>query len=530
MITIKTDWAKTTPDGSPGISVRQHCLAVRCVAEELLHRFTHFCQDNGLKQQAVAFLAAAHDVGKISLDFLQKCPRWLHHEGLETQATNGGWASTYTRWHPSISQQSLHIFLSNRENPKYDLKTAYYWAAVVGAHHGRLLAQGSARPCRLTASENTLENERQICLREFWEACGRPALPRVKADDPRLWAVAGLITLADWIGSDEAFFPEDMPMSEAELRVRAAQAVAAVGLGLPPVKPGMTFAEIFGYAPYPMQTDCAATVTGPGIYVLEAPMGMGKTEAALWAAYHILQQGLAQGVYFALPTQVTSNRMFERVKAFARRICPDAAPTQLIHGNAWLCEDLKVLSVPGTADAPQNESPLRTDGLWFNTSRRSLFAPFGAGTVDQALLAVLAVKHFPLRRFALSRKVVIMDEVHSYDVYTGTIIRCLCRELEQLGCTVLILSATLTETVRRRLLEEPDDGEDISAPYPRITGRTKNKHLKPRTSSAPPDKNVSITHAPAHEARREALNLAYLDCLVLWVCDTVDGAQKPTYV
>lgn len=525
---ITTDWAKTTPDGKPGISVRQHCLAVRCVAEELLRRFPHFCDDNGLAPQAVSFLAAAHDVGKISLDFLQKCPAWLHQEGLEEKARNGGWATIYTRWHPAISQQSLHIFLSKCENPKYDLKTAYYWSAVIGAHHGRLQAKGSARPCRPTPSESTLEEARQAFLLEFWEACGSPVLPQVTGDDPRLWSVAGLITLADWLGSDEDFFPADMPMSEVELRVRAAQAVAAVGLGLPIVEPDMTFAEIFGYEPYPMQTACAAAVTGPGIYVLEAPMGMGKTEAALWSAYHLLQQGLAQGVYFALPTQTTSNRMFERMEAFARRICPDAVPTQLIHGNAWLCEDFKTVSAPGTADAPQDASPLRPDGLWFNTSRRSLFAPFGAGTVDQALLAVLAVKHFPLRRFALSRKVVILDEVHSYDVYTGTLLSCLCRELENLGSTAIILSATLTEAMRSKLLGEAEVGED-NASYPRITGCVKGTPLAPRSPSAPPDKSVSITHAPAHEARMEALRLASLGCQVLWVCDTVDNAQQ-TYL
>ncbi|MBQ9406781.1 MAG: CRISPR-associated helicase Cas3', partial [Desulfovibrio sp.] len=487
-----------------------------------------FCEENGLAPQAVSFLATAHDVGKISLDFLQKCPAWLHQEGLEKQAVNGGWATIYTRWHPAISQQSLHIFLSKREDPKYDLKTAYYWSAVVGALHGRLLAQGSARPCRPAPSENMLEDARQACLGEFWEACGRPVLPSVNGSDPRLWGVAGLITLADWLGSDEDFFPADIVMSDAELRARAAQAVTAVGLGLPIVKPDMTFAEIFGYEPYPMQTACAAAITTPGIYVLEAPMGMGKTEAALWAAYHLLQQGLAQGVYFALPTQATSNRMFERVHAFARRICPDAAPTQLVHGNAWLCEDLKALTAPGTADAPQNESPLRPDGLWFNTSRRSLFAPFGAGTVDQALLAVLAVKHFPLRRFALSRKVVILDEVHSYDVYTGSLLSCLCRELGNLGSTAIILSATLTEAMRGKLLGEADVGED-NAPYPRITGCIKDAHLEPRTPPAPPDKNVRVTHAQAHEARGEALRLASLGCQVLWVCDTVDSAQQ-TYL
>jgi CRISPR-associated endonuclease/helicase Cas3 len=495
------------------------------VAEELLRRFPHFCVDNGLKPEAVAFLAAAHDVGKISLDFLQKCPAWLRQEGLEQQARNNGWADIHTRWHPAVSQQSVQLFLQQHD---HGLKSAYFWAAVVGAHHGRLLAGGSERPCRPTATENKLEDERQTCLLEFWQACGRPALPPVGGDDACLWSVAGLVTLADWLGSDEDFFPADRELPEQELRRAAARAVDAAGLGLPPVRTGLDFAGLFpGKAPYPMQAACAEAVTGPGVYVLEAPMGMGKTEAALWAAYHLLQGGHAQGVYFALPTQATSNRMFLRLADFARRICPDAAPAQLIHGNAWLCDDLKALSVPGTADAPKNEPPLRPDGLWFNTTRRALFAPFGVGTVDQALLAVLAVKHFPLRRFALSRKVVILDEVHTYDVYTGTLIRHLCSELEKLKCTVIILSATLTESVRSGLLGEEDAAEeDVGAPYPRLTGRTEGIPFTPRTPLAPPDREVRVTRATADAAREEALRLASCGAQILWVCDTVDSAQQ----
>ena len=144
------------------------------------------------------------------------------------------------------------------------------------------------------------------------------------------------------------------------------------------------------------------------------------------------------GLFFALPTQATSNRMFLRLAQFARIICPKAAPTQFIHGNSWLLDDLKELAVPASPDAGDKGSPLSTDSLWFNTTRRALFAPFGVGTIDQALLSVLAVKHFPLRRFALTGKIVILDEVHIYDVYTSRLIQHLCNELEKLGCTVKI--------------------------------------------------------------------------------------------
>ncbi len=520
------DWAKTH-DGKPGISVRQHLLAVAFVAEVLLSRFPHFCAVNRIAAKAVLFLAAVHDAGKISLDFLQKCPTWLEEQGLADEAKNGDWVNLYARPHPRISLESLQLFLQHQG---LSSKTAFLWGSVVGAHHGRLTKQYSSRPFRPSDPEiTTLENERQQCLAEMWERFGRPVLPEVDKDSPCLWGVAGLITLADWIGSNERFFPPHIELGEDELRRLAAEAVAETGIGLPPVTPGLSFADLFdGKTAYSAQEAIAAAITRPGVYILEAPMGMGKTEAALQAAYHLLGSGQASGLFFALPTQATSNRMFLRLADFARAICPNAAPTQLIHGNSWLHDELKALAVPVSADSGRQADP-----LWFNTTRRALFAPFGVGTVDQALLAVLAVKHFPLRRFALTGKIVILDEVHTYDVYTGQLVRHLCAELEQLGCTVIILSATLTESARCTLLAEDAQEEEAKAPYPRLTGCVRGEAIAPVCPPTPPagqgksvrSHPVRIDHLAIPEARRQALSLAQKGAQVLWVCDTVRQAQ-----
>ncbi len=521
------DWAKTH-DGKPGISVRQHLLAVAFVAEDLLKRFPNFCAINQIAEEAVLFLAAIHDVGKISLDFLQKCWVWLDEQGLTEKAKNGDWVHLYNRPHPRISLESLHMFLQARG---LSTKVAFLWGSVVGAHHGRLAKQYSSRPFRLTDPQaKTLEDERQQCLTEMWERFGRPVLPEVNKDSPCLWSVAGLITLADWIGSNERFFPPDIELSEDELRRLAAKAVAETGIGLPPVRPGLSFAELFdGKTAYPVQETVAAAITRPGVYILEAPMGMGKTEAALQAAYQLLRSGQARGLFFALPTQATSNRMFLRLAKFAQNICPDAAPTQLIHGNSWLHDELKALAVPASVDSGEQADP-----LWFNTTRRALFAPFGVGTVDQALLAVLAVKYFPLRRFALTGKVVILDEVHTYDVYTGQLIRYLCTELEQLGCTVIILSATLTESARSALLDEETRDEDATAVYPRLTGRVGGEAIAPVCPPTPPagqgksvrNYPVRIAHLAVPDALQQAVALAQQGAQVLWVCDTVRQAQE----
>ena len=127
----------------------------------------------------------------------------------------------------------------------------------------------------------------------------------------------------------------------------------------------------------------------------------------------------------------------------------------LLHGNAWLKQtQMGVESQPG--------------GSWFEPTKHRILAPFGVGTIDQALMAVMNVKHGFVRTFGLAGKVVILDEVHSYDVYTGTLLNVLVCALRQLQCTVIILSATLSTDRRTELL-----------------GEAPTKHGYPQVSSIP---------------------------------------------
>ena len=138
-------------------------------------------------------------------------------------------------------------------------------------------------------------------------------------------------------------------------------------------------------------------------------MGMGKTEAALYAAYRLMADGHHHGLYFALPTRLTSNRLHSRLAVFLGQAFGIEAAARLVHGQAWL------------ADRYPGGEELRPGGAWFAPIKRALLYPFGIGTIDQALLAVMNVKHGFVRAYGLAGKVVILDEVHSYDEYTGTL-------------------------------------------------------------------------------------------------------------
>jgi len=134
-----------------------------------------------------------------------------------------------------------------------------------------------------------------------------------------------------------------------------------------------------------------------------------------------------------------------------------------------------------------------------------------------------------VRRFALAGKVIIIDEVHSYDVYTGSLLGALCAELEKLGCTVILLSATLTRD-RRKTFIEPESylsEDDISEPYPLISGRTADSQKLPATQAdGPQQKIVFLYFVEEDQAVVEALRQAEKGACVLWVCNTVARAQQ----
>ena len=472
-------WAKTTADGLPGISVLHHMINVGLVAESLTEHYPHLLKCFNMNAREAALLAALHDIGKISQGFQSKCPKWLDQTGLKEISTAQGWQNFETD-HAKVSQFTVqNLFLQE------DMKTkgAIHWAVAPGAHHGYLHRPGE-RGLQETAGmkKDEWEQERQRVARQLIEAlAGWLPKTEISRESAHLWWLAGLISVSDWIGSDETYFPIDQNLELQESKRLAQDAVESIGFSHPEARSGLSFEELFPFPQNDLQREAVAAITEPGIYVIEAPMGMGKTEAALACAYRLICEGKASGIYFALPTQATSNRIHLRVDDFIRKIWPDGLDTRLIHANSWLMENLSQPMPTATTKGKESDDA-RAGRDWFASAKRALIAPFGVGTVDQALLAVVAAKHFFVRRFGLAGKVVILDEVHSYDFYTGTLIRVLCETLEKLGCTVILLSATLTPERRTALLGKSDALETND--YPLISGKQSDGVFCHTTTSA----------------------------------------------
>lgn len=515
-------WAKTTGDGSPGISVLQHMMNVGLVAENLIKHYPYLLKHFNMNAREAAVLAALHDIGKISQGFQSKCAKWLEQAGMREISTAQGWQN-FEKDHAKVSQFTVQSLLLQK-----GMKTssAIYWAVTAGAHHGFLHRPGERGLQEIAGMKNDeWEQERQRVARQLIETLvGGPPKAEISRESAHLWWLAGLISVSDWIGSDETYFPIDRDIELEESRRLAQVAVKAIGFSHPEARSGLSFEDIFPFPQNDLQRETVAAITEPGIYVIEAPMGMGKTEAALACAYRLIGEGKASGIYFALPTQATSNRIHLRVDDFVRKIWPDGSDTRLIHANSWLMENLSQ-PLPTATTKGKESDDARAGRDWFASAKRALIAPFGVGTVDQALLAVVAAKHFFVRRFGLAGKVVILDEVHSYDFYTGTLICVLCETLEKLGCTVILLSATLTPERRTALLGKSDAPETDA--YPLISGRQRDGvFITPRTAQPPKEKKVHVVFVENEVALHGAWKQACNGACVLWICNTVSRAQS----
>ena len=285
--------------------------------------------------------------------------------------------------------------------------------------------------------------------------------------------LSGLTILSDWLASNETYFAcagqASLDVYREESWARAQAAIEDAGLlRYPEFAAAPTFAALFpDYEARPLQAALEADrlegLDQPLLAVIEAPTGEGKTEAALLLAERLLADS-GGGLYFALPTAATSEQLFQRLATFFGQghAGEGTAGLALVHGQAELSGEVARLTRRDGAAAEELTEPVVIDS-WLLPRKRALLAPFAVGTVDQAMLAALRVRHGSLRQLGLAGKVVVIDEVHAYDAFMNVIIERLLAWLAELGVSVILLSATLPEATRHRLLAAygvGDGGQD----------------------------------------------------------------------
>lgn len=504
-------WAKTA-QGTTFHPVICHLLDTAAVCQRLLQLLPpatvrRLQQGLSLDESGllawVPFLAGTHDTGKVSPPFQFQDSAVLD---IAKQLAKG---SLYDLWSkrpqslPAIAKAPGHGTITACTLPEYlrtwvDEDVAAELAAIVGGHHGIIprhediggISKGSqSRKYHLgnSAESPQWQQWRIEILDILTNYCGIKAVSPPQLPDPAAAVLlAGITTLADWLASNQTCFPPAGAKPDLNDYINGlatkvdATLKAAQWQKWQPHQQPLSFKELFNNEPRGLQEAIANLMPNlqgePTLLIVEAPTGEGKTEAALTVAHWNTSSGMP-GAYIGMPTQATGNALYNRLKTYLNHWYSDQTINlQLAHSASALDENFSstICRLDKIYDKDYQPSGVAASE-WFVHRKRALLAPWGVGTVDQALVGILRTKHQFLRLLGLAGKTVILDEVHAYDSYTSRLLDQLVHWCGILGSPVVVLSATLSSGQRQRLLNSYAAGLNMKKPelpvadYPRLT-------------------------------------------------------------
>ncbi|PRX95417.1 CRISPR-associated helicase Cas3' [Allonocardiopsis opalescens] len=444
-------------------------------------------------RRLAVWLAAVHDIGKAAPAFacqVEALAVAMRDEGL---AMPGEKRMPDRRLGPHglAGQLLLQEWLT--EHHGWARRATAQLAVVVGGHHGvppshSDISELRRHPAllRTPGAEDAWRAVQDELLDAAALACGvgdRLADWRdVQLPQPVQVLLTALVIVADWIASNPDLFPY-FPDGLAGQERRIESAWRALDLPGPwtavePVgAPADLFAARFDLPPgarlRPVQEEAvrlARAMPAPGLMVIEAPMGEGKTEAALAAAEVFAARSGAGGCFVALPTMATGNAMFPRLLRWLDHLPDEHAGTGahsvfLAHSKAALNEQYAGLMRGPVADIGRDgggsewhhraDTPAASAELvahhWLRGRKKGMLSSFAVGTIDQLLFAGLKSRHLALRHLAVAGKVVVIDEAHAYDTYMNAYLDRVLSWLGAYRVPVVILSATLPAARRREL-------------------------------------------------------------------------------
>lgn len=524
----------------------------------------------------VLFFIFLHDAGKISwrfqrwkMDIMLRIFQDSKHD-FSRDDLSGSVDTEKSDGHGAYGEFFLRgCSIKDNYFPWEESKTWKAWSRAVLNHHDRPTGSRDVnarrKPKPLDGALETIESLEWDAVRELVAAGEElylvPAglsvvtLPR---DTIPSELFEGFCSLCDWIASNDKFFPFESGISVAgavsyveRSLSRARKALASLGiaqkrvpvLSSPQETSGMQylFPEL---APRGIQTIKTRSYTGESstLVVAEASTGSGKTEFALSCAYEMLQAGKADTIIYALPTQGTANAMFSRICAVAEKIFPDVPNVVLAHGKSRYNDESNAMLKDFEDMHAREEDSGAVSLRWFTDSRkRSLLGNICICTIDQVLMAPLPVRHNFVRKFAIGRSVLIIDEVHSYDPYMNYLVDKVLEEHRESGGNVILLSATLPGKRKTKIFRKWGLREraDISGAYPLVSvvrgnGRleqTQPKESVPEKKVLVKIRNVSAAHGgidltPDADTMTEILDHAGKGEKVCVLCNLVDDAQR----
>ena len=516
-----------------------------------------------------AFLAGIHDLGKFSRGFQAKDPELWPEQILGPKrevADRGHWRNTaillcakpirdeFARLFPNLYPDDIPLVI-----------------AAIAGHHGIPPKGGESG-----ARESDAQRDQQLgqecvdaahtafcILQNLINPSPLSSLEKQKQVAQWSWRLSGLVTLADWVGSDICYFPfepADTRLADYWGWALAQAKKALVDKGLRPQSPESrpsyaNFAPQAAPRPRPMQklAEKAPLLDGAQLFIIEDTTGAGKTEAAIMLSARMMAKGKGEGLYFALPTMATANAMYERLaKTYKTLFATSAADNLslvLAHGRSDLSKAFRAIvnstdmanggkDSTGMTNGSEDETASAFCTKWIADNRKKAFyADVGAGTIDQAFLSVLPKKHLTLRQYGLAGRILIVDEAHCFDAYMKEELSALLELHAQNGGSAIVLSATLSLEQRRNMakafakglgLRDPEDLSDqlCSEAYPLLTSVALGsaQECEPGFDSAL-CRSVTVERlSDRTTAETWALSAAKKGAAVLVICNAVDEA------
>lgn len=435
------------------------------------------------------FLGAVHDIGKAT-PYFQLKRSFRKDDELDGQILenlkNAGFKELdkfYTATEIVESHQSMGQFMLAKRGVNMTV------ADIVGAHHGHPKSTTKGMDTSHTnffyqVSDNNIDiyktwmDIHDELFNRALEAAGYESVDEIPLiSQPAQVLFSALLIMADWITSNEKYFPlidiESFDISNTRVEDGYIKwRNDRTEIWSPDfVDVNKIYEERFKlgggakFVPRDAQrkiTEVIEKTNEPGIVIFEAPMGMGKTEAALVAVEQLAKKTGRTGMFFGLPTQATSNGIFSRVSAWLENLTDDVSSersVRLIHGKAALNKEFSDLPKSRNIhEEDTNDKNTVSVNDWFSGRKLSMLDDFTVGTIDQFLLVALKQKHLMLRHLGFANKVVVIDEVHAYDAYMGVYLYQAIKWMGAYGVPVVVLSATLPIEKRNELVKNYLDG------------------------------------------------------------------------
>lgn len=458
--------------------------------------------DLGTLRGWIGFFLGVHDLGKFSSAFQQLRKELSPIREREFFYTIRHDTLGHLAWRKLFADDAELIDrLAVWPDHEDSLELIDTWVQCVTGHHGQPPSLQTAPICDhfsrddISAMREWIAVAANLFLPDPAPAIGRSLdeLESRRADFS--WHLAGLCTLADWLGSNRDHFPycndalEPADYFQQQALPNARRAVSSSGL-LPVDTADFSGPEdLFEFLanPTPLQQACLDLPIegGPGLYILEDVTGAGKTEAAIILLARMMAAKHAQGAYIALPTMATANAMYSRTASVYRKLYrrdSELPSLVLAHGGRHLDRAFRdSLIHPGQLPsesqygAGEFDAEARCNAWLADSNKKALLAQIGVGTIDQALLAVLQSRHQSLRLLGLIGKVLVVDEVHASDAYMHTLLCQLLTMHARAGGSAILLSATLPERMRAELIRAfgglpgEESASSVNLDYPLLT-------------------------------------------------------------